>query len=106
MIAQSAIHIFNEMGVNMEIKVSNTSIQTVSADAILVSLFEGNATPSGAAGEMNKALNGSISELLRAGDHRGNLNEVAVLYTRGTIPTSRVIVIGLGKAKELSLERI
>jgi leucyl aminopeptidase len=66
-----------------------------------VSLFEGVA-----AGAVDKALNGAISELQNANDFRGKLNEVAVIYSRGAIPTPRVIVIGLGKVEEISLDRI
>ena len=90
----------------MNIKISNSSIQAASADAILVSLFEGVDISSGAAGAVDKALNGAISELLNANDFRGKFNEVTVIYSRGVIPTPRVIVIGLGKVEEFSLDRI
>ena len=88
----------------MNIKVVNGTIQDTKADAILVNLFEGSVT--GAAGAVDKALNGAISELLNANDLRGKLNEVAVIYSRGAIPAPRVIVVGLGKVEELSLDRI
>ncbi len=90
----------------MDIRVGNTSLQTVSADAILVSLFEGVDIKSGTLGALDKTLNGSISELLRDNDLRGKLNEVAVLYTHGAISAPRLIVVGLGKVNEISLERI
>jgi leucyl aminopeptidase len=89
----------------MEIKVINSTIQAASTDAILVDLFEGVA-PAGATGAMDKALNGAVSDLLNANDLRGKLNEVAVLYSRGTLPAPRVIVVGLGKVEEVSLDRI
>jgi leucyl aminopeptidase len=93
------------MGANMEIKVTNASIHTTNADAILVELFEGTA-PAGATGAVDKALNGAISELLRANDLRGKLNEVSVIYARGALPAARVIVIGLGKVEDFSTNRI
>lgn len=88
----------------MDIKVINATIQDTKADAILVNIFEG--TVSGAGGAVDKALNGAISELLNANDLRGKLNEVAVIYSRGAIPAPRVIVVGLGKVEDLSLDRI
>jgi leucyl aminopeptidase len=87
----------------MDIKISNTSIQDASADAILVGQFEGAEVSSGA---VDKALNGAISELLRNNDFRGKHNEAAVIYTRGAIPAARVIVVGLGKVEEISMDRI
>ncbi|HZY45501.1 MAG TPA: leucyl aminopeptidase [Anaerolineae bacterium] len=90
----------------MNIKVVNASIQATAADAIIVNLFEGIAVPAGASGAVDKALSGAISEVIRANDFRGKLNEVTVIYTRGTIPAARVIVIGLGQVADFSLERI
>ena len=90
----------------MDLKVINTSIQTASADAVLVSLFEGADISSGSLALIDQALDSSISELLRNNDLRGKLNEVAVLYTQKAFPTPRLIVVGLGKASEISLERI
>jgi leucyl aminopeptidase len=85
----------------MDIKVINTTIQDTKADAILVGQFEGTEV-----GAVDKALNGAISELLIANDLRGKLNEVIVLYSRGAIPAPRVIVVGLGKVEDISLDRI
>jgi leucyl aminopeptidase len=90
----------------MEIKVINTTIQATTADAILVELFEGNTAPAGGTGAVDKALNGAISELLSANDFRGKLNETAVIYSRGTVPAPRVILIGLGKLEDFSTDRI
>jgi leucyl aminopeptidase len=90
----------------MDITVINSSIQSTTADAILVELFEGNPVPAGGTGSVDKALNGALSELLRANDFRGKLNEVAVLYSRGALPAPRVVLIGLGKVEDLSMDRI
>lgn len=89
----------------MEIKVVNGKIQDTRTDAILVNLFEGEA-PADAASAVDKVLNGAVSELIHSNDLRGKLNEVAVLYTRGALPAGRVIVVGLGNADAISLDRI
>jgi leucyl aminopeptidase len=90
----------------MDVKVINASIQATAADAIIVNLFEGIAVPAGASGAVDKALSGAISEVIRANDFRGKLNEMSIIYARGVIPAARVIVIGLGKVQDFSLERI
>src|SRR5512141_974603 len=90
----------------MDVKVINASIQATAADAIIVNLFEGIAVPAGATGAVDKALSGAISEVIRANDFRGKLNEVLVFYSRSAIPAPRVIVVGLGKVQDFSLERI
>ena len=87
----------------MEIKVCQTTIRTTAADVILVGLFEGVDVSTSA---LDQALDGVVSELARAGDLRGKLNEVTVVYSRGAIPAPRVILVGLGKAEETSPDRV
>jgi leucyl aminopeptidase len=47
-----------------------------------------------------------IGRGITLGDLSGKLGETTVLYTQGLIPAPRVIVTGLGKASELSADRI
>ena len=89
----------------MNVKVLQGSIETTAADAVIVNLFEGVERPAGATGAVDQALNGALTDILRSGDFRGKLNEIAVLYTRGAIPAARVIIVGLGQAADFSVDR-
>lgn len=97
----------------MQVTVVNKQIQATAADAIIVNLFEGVTTPGGATGAVDTALGasdgvpgtGAISRLIQLGDFTGKLNEVAVVYSHGLIPAPRVIVAGLGKREEFTLDR-
>ncbi len=90
----------------MDIKVQLASIQDTGADTLIVNLFQGVELPAGATGAVDKALNGAVTEIVRSGDYRGKLNEIAVLYTRGLLPAPRVIVVGLGQVQDFNLDRI
>jgi len=90
----------------MDIKVQVGAIQEAAADALIVNLFEGVELLAGATGAVDKALNGAITDIVRSGDYRGKLNELAVLYTHGAIPAARVIVVGLGKVQDFNPDRI
>lgn len=97
----------------MNTSVANLQIQAAPADAVIVNMFEGVSAPGGATGAVDTALgsadgvpgSGAISRLIALGDFKGRLNEVAVVYTHGLIPAPRVIVVGLGKAKDFDLDR-
>jgi leucyl aminopeptidase len=96
------------------VSVLNKQIQAVPTDALVVNLFEGVKTPGGATGAIDTALgasdgvpgNGMISEIIQLGDFKGKLNEIAVLYPHGLIPATRVILAGLGKPAEFTLDRV
>lgn len=65
--------------------------------AIVVFLFEGSMTPLGAAADVDRALDGAISQLLREGAVKGKANEITPIHTLGRIPSPWVLLVGLGK---------
>ncbi len=90
----------------MQIAVKAGQIQQEEAELIVVNLFEEVKTPGGATGAVDKALAGLITDLIASGDFTGKLNELTVLYTQGTIPAKRVMIVGLGKEEEFDLDRV
>jgi leucyl aminopeptidase len=90
----------------MEIKVQSGDIAQFQAGAIVVNLFEGVTTPGGATGAVDRALGGAISALIRDGDIRGKLGEFSVVHSFGKLASARVVVAGLGKQSEFSLEKL
>lgn len=88
----------------MDVFVSSGAIQSVVADAIVVNLFEGVTQPGGATGAVDHALNGAVRDLIAMGELTGRLNETCVFHPRGVIPAHRLIVVGLGKQTEFSLD--
>jgi leucyl aminopeptidase len=89
----------------MEIQVIQGNILESQADTLVCNLFEGETTLQGASGALDRALNGAISDLIALGDLSGKSGKVAVIYPRGTLPASRVIVVGVGKRAELCAKR-
>jgi leucyl aminopeptidase len=79
----------------MDVRVVCGAIHELSADTIILSVFEG-ARPEGAAKAADAALEGAISDLMEGGDLGGKAGEIAVLYPRGAIEPRRVIVAGMG----------
>jgi len=90
----------------MEIQVMAGSIQSVEDDLIVVNLFEGVEMPEGATGAVDQAMSGAIRELIADGDFQGKRGEIVVLYPRGAIPASRVIVVGLGPQEGFTLDSV
>ena len=78
----------------MDIRAVYGLIQNSDADVVIVGVFEG-AQPTGAAQELDQALDGAIVDLVDTGDLSGKAGEVITLYPRGVVPAQRVIVVGL-----------
>lgn len=55
---------------------------------------------------MDKALDGAISGLLRKGEFKPGLNKSYLLHTYGKVPARRLLLLGLGKEKDLSPDKL
>lgn len=101
----------------MDIRVVMADVTTYAADAVVVSLLEGPAlagtrgrketrplTPAAAA--VDRALDGALRRLIRAGELTGKWGEQTLLHTHGRLAADRVLIMGLGKPAELTLDRV
>ncbi len=90
----------------MEIKVIAGDIAGIEADAILVNHFEGMESPDGEAAAVDRALGGAVSQLIKQGEIKGKPNEITMLHSFGKLPAARVVVVGLGKKSDLSVNKV
>jgi leucyl aminopeptidase len=90
----------------MEIIAATGDLLKIKADAVLVNHYEGLKRPEGGAAAVDKVLDGAITQLIKQGDIKGKLNEITLIHSLGRLPASRVVVVGLGKKKELDTNKI
>ncbi len=90
----------------MEINVIVGDIAGIAADAIMVNHFEGMKNPDGETAAVDRALDGAISQLIKQGEIKGKANEITMVHSFGKLPAARVVVVGLGKPSELSVNKI
>lgn len=88
----------------MDIKVYVKPITEVDADTAIVYIFEDDRVFEAAGTAVNAALNGLLFEMMDSGDFSGKAGQTAVLYPRGSLSVSRVIVAGLGQKADLTLD--
>jgi leucyl aminopeptidase len=55
---------------------------------------------------VDKILGGNLGEIYRQDGFNGKENKTRIIHTLGGIPAERIVLVGLGKRKELSGERI
>lgn len=90
----------------MKITAVKEDITKIKTPALIVNLFEGVRSPSGATGSIDKALDGVISKLISEGEINGTLGETTVIHTFGKIEPDRVIVCGLGPQNDFTSDTV
>lgn len=90
----------------MELKVTSGAIAAIETGAIILGIFEGITSPEGDLAEVDRALDGAITLLIRQGEIKGKLNEITLVHTFGRLLAPRVVVVGLGKAEQLNGEKV
>ena len=89
----------------MQINVKVGDLRTETADAIVLGILEGEPLVS-VASTADAATNGAISELIDAGDFKGEHKQTALLYTRGGFTAPRIALIGVGKNEDINPEKV
>jgi leucyl aminopeptidase len=94
------------MEADMKIQVRKASLAEHGTEAAVVTQFEGETGLEGATALLDERSGGLIAEIIRLGDFTGRTNQIAVIYTRGGFPVRRIVIVGLGKRAEFSVERL
>ena len=90
----------------MKILVKKGNLGEFAAEAAVVTHFEGETTLGGAAAKLDKKSGGIIGEIINSGDFTGRVYGLSLVYSRGNLPVKRVIVVGLGKRSDFTLDRL
>jgi len=90
----------------MEIIIQHGELAHIPCDVLIVNLFEGVTTPGGATGAVDQALSGWITMRIAQAQFKGKARSVLEIPTFGKIPAKIVLVVGLGKADQFSLEDV
>ncbi len=88
----------------MKITVKNSPPEQAVADLVVVSAFEEGRLPDSLA-PLDRALGGQLADLFASGDFAGKAGQTTLLYTRGQIPAKRLLLVGLGRAGDFTLEK-
>ena len=89
----------------MDIRVVSGDVTKFRGDALVVNLSEGVKVPAGATKSIDVALGGAVRRLIRSHEATGKWGEQTLIHTLGQLPADRVLVVGLGKPEEFTLDR-
>jgi leucyl aminopeptidase len=90
----------------MEVKIRVGDLRSVPAEAVVLFHFEQDNTLLAVAGAVNDFTGGMIARVVEAGDFHGEHLEHTLLITQGTLAADRVLLMGLGKRREFTVQRL
>jgi len=76
-----------------------------SCPVLVAGCFEGNGDTEWL-DRLDRAMDGRLLPLCRQEDFAGKINKTKLVHTLGRLPAERVLLVGLGKRKELTVERL
>ncbi len=90
----------------MEVRAEFAKFYDVEADALVVTIYEGEKADDGALKELDERTGGIVSEMLGTDEMRGKQNDTVYIYRPGKIRAERLLLVGAGKREDFSLDTI
>ncbi len=90
----------------MDVKADPGRFDQVEADALVVSVFEGEDPTVGVLGEVNEAMEGLIKDLMGSDELRGKSGDMVYLYRPGSVKARRVLLVGVGKREDFDIDSV
>ena len=90
----------------MKIHVKKGNITDFASEAAVVALYEDVKTLDRTVKLLDETYNGAIKKFLEGRDFEGKLFQTFVLYPKNSSSIKRIVLVGLGKKEELSIEKL
>lgn len=89
----------------MKVQVLAKSLDTIETELLVLTVFEDQLDNLSYLEAVDEKLGGKISRIIESGEVKGKYREFTLLHTEN-IGASRILIMGLGKAQDFSLDRI
>jgi leucyl aminopeptidase len=90
----------------VNVECATGALEAQKTDAIVIGVYQEEKKLREGAARVDRALSGQISEILESERFGGKPASVTHTHTGGRIPARRVIVVGLGRRRDLTLETV
>ena len=75
-------------------------------DVLVISGYEGENALPGTQQAVDDALGGQLRELRETGEFSGKNQQAVLIHTRKALPAKRILLLGLGKKRDVTLDRV
>ncbi len=88
----------------MKCQVKEGQLVQEATDVLVVGVYEDESAASKTHQALDHALGGQLRELRNAGEFSGKNQQSALIHTRQALPAKRILLLGLGKKDEVTLD--
>ncbi len=90
----------------MKTTVKQGTLTGTPTEVLVIPGYEGEAGFGKAIQPLDRNLGGQLTELRKSGEFQGKPNQTVLVHTRGAVPAKRILLVGLGKHEDLTLDRV
>ena len=90
----------------MEVRADSGKFYEVEADALVVTVYQGEKADEGALKELDERCGGVVSEMLASDEMRGKQGDMVYVYRPGNFRARRLLLVGGGKRDDYSFNTI
>jgi leucyl aminopeptidase len=90
----------------MEVRADSGKFYDVEADALVVTIYEGEKADEGALKEIDERAGGTVSALLGTDEMRGKQGDMVYIHNPGQIRARRLLLVGAGKREDFSFDTV
>src|SRR6185503_17670453 len=90
----------------MEVRAAYEKFYDIEADALVVTVYEGEKSDDVTLKELDERTSGMVSELLGTDEMRGKQGDMVYVYRPGKIRARRLLLVGAGKREDFSLDTV
>ena len=90
----------------MQVTVQVGRMEATSVEVLVLAHCEGEALAKQDAALLDQSLGGSLSKLVQSKEFEGKANEVLLYHTQDKAPAKRLVLVGLGRKNQVTLETI
>jgi leucyl aminopeptidase len=92
--------------INVEIKTRNADFSECKTDLLATGMFSDTKGLDKLNAELNEKLGGAIEKVIKLGDFKGKEGTSAIVYGNEEIGAKRLLLVGLGDKKEVTLDTV
>lgn len=90
----------------LQVEAKQGQLEQERTEVAVIPHFEGETGLKAETASFDKALGGTLLDVVKSGEFEGKIGETLVVHTQGKIPAKRLLLVGLGKRKEFHLDAL